>query len=265
MRKGENRPPGEEGERAFFARYYSERNYSPVGWRLRMRRDLRVLRAAVGAPSLGRTLSIGCGDGAFELLLAPHARSVVGVDLSPEAIAAAEGARAQAGAANVSFRCCSFRDLPWSETFDTIVCLAFLHHVPEPELPGFLRACHEHLTAGGFFFAQDPNARGLLRSVGRVLLGRRYDRYHTPDERELDPAELTEQLCAAGFGGVAIRHVDLTLIPTCYLLVRGPGFLFRLAALVDRLWCATPLARWSSGFTASARRGRSEMADTPAG
>jgi len=253
MEHGE-RQLSEEEERAFFARYYGERGYHPLGWRLRMERDLRVLRKSTSAPSLGRTLSIGCGDGAFELLFAPHARTVLGVDLSPEAVAVAERARARAGAQNVSFQCGSFRDLSWSEGFDTIVCLAFLHHVPEAELAGFLRACHECLAPGGLFFSQDPNVRGVLRSLGRVVLGRRYAHYHTPDERELDPAELEGQLRAAGFVSVAIRHVDLTLIPACFLLARGPGFPLRLAALADRLWCATPLAPWSSGFTAAARR-----------
>ena len=250
----EARQRSESDERAFFARYYAEARYHPLGWRLRMERDLRVLRASAGARGLGRALSIGCGDGAFELLLAPHAETVVGVDLSPEAIAAAERARAATGAANVSFRCTSFRDLDWSERFDTIACLAFLHHVPETELAGFLEACHAHLEPGGLFFSQDPNSRGVLRAVGRLALGERYHAYHSPEERELDPGELTRTLRGAGFAEVAIRHVDLTLIPACFMLRRGPGVALRMAALVDRFWCATPLARWSSGFAAIARR-----------
>lgn len=254
----EARERSEADERAFFARYYAGANYHPLGWKLRMQRDLRVLCAAAGERGLGRTLSIGCGDGAFELLLAPHARSVVGVDLSSEAIAVAERARALAGATNVAFRCVSFRDLPWDEKFDTIVCLAFLHHVPERELPDFLRACHGHIEPGGIFFSQDPNVRGVLRAVGRVALGQRYHAYHTPDERELDADELTRELRAAGFVQIAIRHVDLTLIPACYALRRWPGPALRLAALADRIWCATPLARWSSGFAAVARRGTAQ-------
>jgi len=250
----EARERSESDERAFFARFYSEPPWNPLGWRLRIERDLRVLRAARRDGRLGRVLSIGCGDGSFELALAPHADSVVGLDLSVEAVAAAEHARARAGAANVAFRCLSFRDLAWDEQFDTIVCLAFLHHVPQAELPGFLHACHEHLAPGGLFFSQDPNVRGVLRTVGRVLMGKGYDAYHTPDERELDPAELTHDLTAAGFAAVRIRHVDLTLIPGMYVLRRGPSFLMHLGALVDRLWCATPLARWSSGFAALARR-----------
>jgi 2-polyprenyl-3-methyl-5-hydroxy-6-metoxy-1,4-benzoquinol methylase len=261
------RQRSEADERAFFARYYAEQRYHPVGWRLRMQRDLRVLLDATkdrpqvaGASALktgqntGRTLSIGCGDGAFELLLAAHAESVVAVDLSPEAIAVAKRAQAQSGVRNVEFRCASFRDLPWSEKFDTIVCLAFLHHVPETELPGFLRDCREHLVPGGVFFSQDPNVRGVLRAIGRRVMGKGYDAYHSPDERELDPAQLSEQLRAAGLASVAIRHVDLTLIPACYVIRRGPGLPLRLLAWLDRAWCATPLAPWSSGFAAVARR-----------
>jgi 2-polyprenyl-3-methyl-5-hydroxy-6-metoxy-1,4-benzoquinol methylase len=252
--KQERVSESEKDEREFFARYYGEQRYHPLGWRLRLERDLRVLRQAVDGRSLGRTLSIGCGDGAFELLLAPYAESVLGVDLSPEAIDSAENARAAQGVTNASFRCTSFRELPWDERFDTIVCLAFLHHVPECDLPGFLRDCYAHLEPGGIFFSQDPNARGALRALGRVLLRDRYDRYHTPDERELDPAELSASLRVAGFTSVDLRYVDLTLIPACYLLARGPAWPLRLAASADRLWCASPLARWSSGFAAFARR-----------
>lgn len=251
----EARERSEADERAFFARFYTEPPWNPLGWRLRIERDLRVLRSASPGGRLGRVLSIGCGDGSFELALAPHADSVVGLDLSAEAVAAAEHARAQSGAANVAFRCLSFRDLAWDEQFDTIVCLAFLHHVPQTELPAFLRACHQHLAPRGLFFSQDPNVRGVLRAVGRVLMGKRYDAYHTPDERELDPAELERDLRAGGFAEVRIHHVDLTLIPAMYVLRRGPSLAMHVGAWVDRLWCATPLARWSSGFAAVARRG----------
>jgi SAM-dependent methyltransferase len=244
----------ESDERAFFARYYAEQRYHAGGWRLRMQRDLRVLRDAAGARGLGRVLSVGCGDGAFELLAAQHADSVLAVDLSPEAIAVAQRAQRLASVHNVEFRCMSFRDLPWEERFDTIVCLAFLHHVPEPELPGFLRACRDHLAPGGLFFSQDPNVNGVLRKIGRVVMGKGYDAYHSPDERELDPSELVGQLRAAGLADAAVRHVDLTLIPICYVIRRGPTFPIRVLAGLDRAWCASPLAKWSSGFAAWARR-----------
>ncbi|MBM4383536.1 MAG: class I SAM-dependent methyltransferase [Deltaproteobacteria bacterium] len=254
--EGDARARVEDDERAFFARYYAEQQYNALGWRLRMRRDLRVLLAAAGEKGPGRVLSIGCGDGAFELLLAQHAEHVVALDLSPEAIAVAQRAQARDGVRNVEFRCMSFRDLAWSERFDTIVCLAFLHHVAEAELPGFLRDCVAHLEPGGLFFSQDPNVNGALRAVGRVLLGRKYHAFHTPDERELDPDATRRQLQGAGLEGVALRHVDLTLIPASYVLKRGPDFALRVLSWIDRAWCATPLAPWASGFAAWGRRPR---------
>jgi hypothetical protein len=96
---------------------------------------------------------------------------------------------------------------------------------------------------------------GLLRWVGRLLLGNRYDTYHSRDERELDPAEVTTALSTAGFTGIAIRYIDLTLIPALYVLLHGPDVLLHACAVVDRLWCATPLAPWASGFSVLARKG----------
>jgi SAM-dependent methyltransferase len=243
----------EDDERRFFARYYAEQTYHPVGWRLRLERDAALLRKASPAGRLGRVLSVGCGDGQFELLLAPFAERVTGIDLSPEAIAVAEGARRAQRIDNVEFRCLSFAELRWEESFDTIVCLAFLHHLPESELSNFLANARRHLRPGGIFYSQDPNAGGVLRTVGRRLMGSRYHAYHTPDERELDPDEMVSQLRRAGFGSVEVQFVDLTLIPALYLWKRGVAWPLRLAAAVDRAWCASPLARWASGFAVIAR------------
>ena len=251
---GHDRARNEADERAFFADYYARQRYHPVGWRLRMERDLRVLLEVAGERGPGRVLSVGCGDGAFELLLAKHAKSVLAVDLSPEAISVAQRAQREAGAANVEFRCASFRDLALSERFDTIVCLAFLHHVSEPEMLAFVSACHDRLELGGLFFAQDPNVNGVLRKLGRRVMGEKYDAYHSPDERELDPEETAELFADAGLAAVGVRHVDLTLIPASYVILDGSGWPLRIAAWLDRVWCATPLAPWSSGFACWGRR-----------
>jgi len=244
----------EEAERAFFAGYYAERRYNPTGWRLRMQRDARVLCAAAPGGRLGRVLSVGCGDGEFELMLAPRAESILGVDISPEAIAMARAAHQRSGARNVEFRCLSVVDLDLAEQFDTIICVAFLHHLPATALPYFLSTTYDRLRPGGLFYAQDPNVHGILRWVGRRLLGGGYDKYHSRDERELDPGEVTSALAATGFAHVTIRHIDLTLIPALYVLLRGPDVLLHACALVDRLWCATPLAPWASGFSVIARK-----------
>src|SRR4029453_720653 len=142
----------EESKRAFFAGYYAERRYNPTGWRLRLERDARVLCAAAPGGRLGRVLSVGCGDGAFELMLAERADSVLGVDISPEAIEMARAGQARAGVRNVEFRCLSVVDLDVSEQFDTVVCVAFLHHLPAAALPYFLATTFERMRPGAIFY-----------------------------------------------------------------------------------------------------------------
>lgn len=244
----------EERERAFFDRHYEEGAWNPTGFELRLHRELAALRRLTGGRRLGRLLSVGCGEGPFECLLAPHADSVVGIDLSSEAIDRARRRAAARGLGNVEFRCQPLGELPAGETFDGIVCLAFLHHVPEAELSGLLARLRAQLAPGGFFFARDPSRRGLLRALGRIVLGARYDRYHSPDERELDADELARQLRAAGFASVEVGWIDVALIPGHYLFPRSGAWLMHAFAAFDRIFCATPLARWASGFTVFARR-----------
>jgi SAM-dependent methyltransferase len=220
-----------------------------------MERELRSLRHRARGRRIGRVLSIGCGTGLFEALLAPFAESIVGIDVSEEAVVRARARATDRGLRNVEFRCVALSELRWDESFDAIVCLAFLHHVPEAELPDLFARVHAHLRPGGFFYAQDPNRRGWLRGLGRLLLGARYDRHHSADERELEPREIEAGLRRAGFGAVELGWIDVTLIPAQYLLPRGPAWIMRACAVFDRLFCATPLAPRASGFTVYAVRG----------
>jgi 2-polyprenyl-3-methyl-5-hydroxy-6-metoxy-1,4-benzoquinol methylase len=246
----------ESKEIAFFDKYYENEAYNPRGWRLRLEREVRSLRKEMRGETLGRVLSLGCGDGQFELMLAPWARQVVGLDISPQGVEVARRQAAQQGITNAEFRCLSFSDLRWDDQFDTIICLAFLHHVPEDKMPKLLKQCFDHLMPGGFFYAQDPNRNGILRKAGRVLMGSTHDKYHSPDERELVPQELETQLKAAGFAAVKLRYIDLTLIPALFILAKRPSWPLRLCVLVDFLWCHSPFARWASGFVAVASKSR---------
>ncbi len=103
-------------EADFFDTLYGEHNHHPVGWRLRLQRDLASLLRHAGTPRLGRVLSLGCGDGQFEILLAPHADEVIGIDLSPQAIERATQTALQAGLHHVHFHCMPFEEFPWEET-----------------------------------------------------------------------------------------------------------------------------------------------------
>ncbi|HET9477529.1 MAG TPA: class I SAM-dependent methyltransferase [Dehalococcoidia bacterium] len=240
----------EAGEIAFFERVYSEGAYHPVGWRLRLSRELNSLRRAAGELRLERVLSLGCGDGQFELMLAPYAQQITALDISPQAIEIAKRNAARAKVTNVDYRCIALSELNWDAQFDAVICLAFLHHVPEPDLPDLLKQSFAHLKPGGLFYSQDPNQNGLLRKVGRVAMGKTYHKYHTPDERELVPGRFAADLRGAGFGSVHIGYIDVTLIPAYFVLTRGPGAPFYFCRALDWAWCHSPLARWASGFYA---------------
>jgi 2-polyprenyl-3-methyl-5-hydroxy-6-metoxy-1,4-benzoquinol methylase len=249
-----NRKIVEVDEVAFFEKYYEEVAYNQTGWRLRLKRELRSLQRASGMKPLKRVLSIGCGDGQFELMLAPVAEHITALDISPKAIAIAQQQAAETGVSNIDFKCLSISQLNWDEQFDAIICLAFLHHVHEPDLYEFLEQIYKHLKPGGFFYSQDPNIHGVLRKVGRILLGTKYDRYHTPDERELDPQEVAALLRSAGFADVNVGYIDLMLIPALFVLAKRASWPLYLCLGIDWLWCRSPLARWASGFTAMARK-----------
>ena len=236
-------------ERAFFANW----TVNPAGDRLRWRRELDLLRRARPG-GLGSVLSLGCGRGWFETLLAEHADRVLGIDLSPESIEDAKALAASQGIANTEFICADVGTLEMGRRFDTVVCVAFLHHLSDHECLELLARIHGHLRDGGLLHTQDPSARGLLRKLGRIVLGSRYDEFHSDDERELDPAAVAQMFSDAGFKRVDLRYMDLSLIPAMQLFPKAPAWTMQTFALVDRAWCSLPVARWASGFAVDAIR-----------
>ena len=240
----------EANEVAFYSTIYQNEAYNKFGNKLRLKRELHSLLSLAKIKKLNKVLSIGCGDGEFERLLSPYANQIVGVDISPEAITLAKKKQEEASIHNIEYKCESFYDLKWDQKFDVIVCLAFLHHVNEQDMPKFLKVAYDHVAPGGFFYSQDPNIKGVLRFIGRKVLGSTYDKYHTPDERELNPEELKAQLHEVGFSHVKISYIDLTLIPLIYMFTKRFEWLMLLSLFTDFIWQHSPLARWSSGFAA---------------
>jgi SAM-dependent methyltransferase len=91
----------------------------------------RVQRLLAPFSEQERALDVGCGTGALSYALAPHVREVVGVDSSPDLLAAAR----ERAPANCTFLEGDAAALPfgWGE-FDLVGCVRVLHHVRRPEL-----------------------------------------------------------------------------------------------------------------------------------
>lgn len=98
-----------------------------------------------------RALEVGCGTGAFSRLLARRCQHVLGLDLSPEMVQRAQ--ERSSDVKNLEFRVANVLDLDFSApTYDCIVSIATLHHLPLAEM---LAKAAAALRPGGVFLALD--------------------------------------------------------------------------------------------------------------
>jgi trans-aconitate methyltransferase len=126
------------------------------------------------APQPGeRILDLGCGDGALTEKLAALGCQVVGVDASPEQVAAAR-------ASGLDARMVDAGDLPFHEDFDAVFSNAALHWMPRPDavIAGVWRA----LVPSGRFVAE-CGGHGNISHIRAAL-------YAALENRGIDPRPL---------------------------------------------------------------------------
>jgi ubiquinone/menaquinone biosynthesis C-methylase UbiE len=111
-------------------------------------------------------LEIGCGTGGFARRLAERSQHVLALDLSPEMIRIACESSEQFP--NIEFQLADVRDWPLAdESFDCIVTIATLHHLPFPET---LLKMKGALKPGGVLLVLDLfEPIGLLDSLSNLL------------------------------------------------------------------------------------------------
>jgi len=187
-----------ERELAYHEKLYSgfaQQHFArPAVRALRRHMVSRILKLT-GAGKQSRVLSLGCGIGDTELLLAPHVGEVVGVDLSPSAIRQARSDAARLGIGNARFEEGSRAE----GRYDLVIAIFFLHHLPDAELAALPAKLQQMLASGGAFYSLDPSAHRLSGVVGRLLIPGLMKRYQTPDERELDAEATCELFRKAGW------------------------------------------------------------------
>ena len=247
-------------EREYHDQHYEAEAARVLGTALFERVHDRVARQFLRATRAGkahRVLSLGCGDGSLERRIAPHVGELVGIDLSSVAIRKAEQRCATARIANASFRVGDAAGLSSQALgrFDIVVAFAFLHHLGDRGIADTLAAAREHLQPRGVFYSSDPNRRRAVRLFAGCVR-KTYERYHSPDERELEPTVLAALALRAGFASAAIGYVDFFLGPLAWLAQGTPRALAPLLAALDNLLLRVPLLRrYASSFSllASAR------------
>lgn len=207
----------------------------------------RIVRLT-GAGPRSKVLSLGCGIGDTELLLAPRVGEVVGVDLSPAAVRQARSDAARLGIANARFE----QGTAAGGRYDVVIAIFFLHHLPDGELAALPACLRERLAPSGIFYSLDPSAHRLSGVVGRLLIPKLMKRYQTPDERELDPEATGQLFRRAGFE-TSVSTYDFGSSPLAGLL---PGWGAGYAAarvLDDALLRSAPFRRFGSNFEILAR------------
>lgn len=143
-------------------------------------------------PHLGRrVLDAGAGIGTFTELAA-EGREVVAVEPDPEQLAILR--ERVAGQANVQVVEGTVEDV--SGTFDSILCLNVLEHIPDDR--GTLRLFHELLVPGGSLLLLVPAHPALYGGIDRAV----------DHQRRYTKAGLSECLREAGFTVAALRLVN---------------------------------------------------------
>jgi SAM-dependent methyltransferase len=242
---------------------YHEKLYSGFAQQHFARPAVRALRAhmverilaATGAGAASRVLSLGCGIGDTELLLAPHVAEITGIDLSPAAIRQARADAGHLGIANARF----LEGTAAEGRFDAVIAIFFLHHLPDPELAALPARLSEWLTPSGVFYSLDPSRRRASGAVGRLLIPGLMKRYQTEDERELEPEATAALFRAAGFATRGSLY-DFGSSPLAGLF---PGWRtgYRLARRLDDVILRTPLHTWGSNFEIVARPARPPLSE----
>ncbi len=178
----------------------------------------RLPRGAAGTRL--RLLDLGCGAGIASEALAARGHSVLGVDASADAIAAAEAHRMTTAAGrpalDLAYRCGSAETLLHEAArFDAVIALEVIEHVPDPE--AFLALLGQLLVPGGVIVLSTLNR--TWRSLAMAKLGAEYVLRLLPigthDWRNfVTPAEL----------GRHAAHAGLRVAETAGMTLRADGW-----------------------------------------
>jgi len=170
-------------------------------------RNTRALAADLLAPWLHRTervLDAGCGTGGNGAWLAEHG-TVIGVDLSPDALAFVRARRPSTTPVRASVDTLPFGD----EVFDAVVALTVLYTVADDAAA--LRELARVTRRGGAVLLVEPAFPALGRAHDATVHGRR--RYRRPAIAELATSVgLTVQRCTYAYSFLAPPAATLGVV-----------------------------------------------------
>lgn len=145
----------------------------------------------------GRVLDIGCGCGELLYLLeAEGFRDTVGVDLSREQLARAS--EFVGSGLHLRDAHAFLKEQP-AGSFDAIIALNFLEHLPDEQLLGIMTESRRCLREGGVLIGMVPNGVSNFGSLTRY-----WDITHT---RAFTPNSLRQLASLTGYSGTEFREL----------------------------------------------------------
>jgi ubiquinone/menaquinone biosynthesis C-methylase UbiE len=197
---------------------------------------MRLLAEAAGVSKEDRVLDVCCGTGIVACALAPIARDVTGIDLTPAMLEQARKLQREAGLENLSWQVGDVAAMPFGdEMFSVVVSRYALHHLLEPArvLQEMARVCRQ----GGKVVVADVFASGVEQGGAYDRVEKLRDPSHV---RALRLDEITAMFQAAGMpvSGTTFYRLTVGLEDLLQASATAPDAAARvrrvLAADVDR-------------------------------
>ncbi|HME54959.1 MAG TPA: methyltransferase domain-containing protein [Candidatus Lokiarchaeia archaeon] len=147
-------------------------------------------------------LDVGTGPGHVAMAFAPHVRSVIGIDITPEMLVEAEALCKERGISNVEFKVASSLDIPFEdEAFNLVTCRRAAHHFTD--IHKSIEEMWRVLVAGGKLVIDDrsiPEDNHVDELIN--MLDVLHDRSHI---REYRPSEWQDMLGQHSF---RVEHTE---------------------------------------------------------
>ena len=174
-----------------------------------------------------KVLSLGCGTGNFEIMVAPLVKEIVGMDFSAVAIQKAQERAQEKGLQNIDFLVGDALKMEAAgKPFDAVLAIGFFHHLNDLEIMQVLNKCREALNPGGLLISIDPSKDRFINKF-KWIFSYKYEKYHSPKEREMDLHSFLEAFSAAGFEQTAVEFIDFFMIPVGWVFPACPGILVK--------------------------------------